>query len=132
MKVKAANFTYWILAVVGIQVLIGLGLAFILGDVSPAHSTANSVERRLYSAVDIGAFYVAISSPSLLAGMITWLVVMMRRMPSVPSFVLGAAWPAIPFVLFVLTLSAPLLYLAILQSLAGVLMTRMINVLPTL
>jgi hypothetical protein len=132
MRFKAANLTYWILAVLGIQVLLALGLALILGQDSPAHSTAGSVERRIYSAVDIGAFYVAISSPSILASIITWLVATMRRIRSVPRFVLGAAWPATPLLLFILSLNGPLLYLAILQSLAGIFMSRMVNILLTL
>jgi hypothetical protein len=132
MKVKAANFAYWILAVVGIQVLIGFALALTLEYASPAHSTASSVEQRLYSAVDAGAFFVLISSPSIVAGIITWLVVTMRGMRSVPKFVLGVAWPALPFVLFILSLNGPLLYLAILQFLAGVFMSRMVNILLAL
>ena len=60
------KFAYWMLATIGIQVLVGLGLALCLGDISPAHATSTAIERRIYSAVDTGAFYVAMSSPALI------------------------------------------------------------------
>ncbi|MFF1820709.1 hypothetical protein ACFVWG_25610 [Kribbella sp. NPDC058245] len=127
MKSKISGLIYWILAIIGVQVLIGVGLALCFGEASPAHLSSNAVERRLYSAVDVGAAFVAISAPALLASIVTYLAALRWPKSTISIWVLGLAWPAFPLVLFMLSLNTPLLYLAVLQSLAGILVTKIGN-----
>lgn len=122
-----AKFTYWMLATIGVQLVLCFGLAIGLGETSPAHSESNSLERRLYSAVDASAFYLAISLAAVVASAVVHLVAVRRRIQVVSGFALGVAWPAVPLLLFILSLNAQLLYLAVLQSLGGVFMTRIGN-----
>ncbi|TCO44077.1 hypothetical protein EV646_111270 [Kribbella antiqua] len=122
-----AKFTFWMLATIGVQLVLCFGLAVGLGETSPAHSESNSLERRLYSAVDVSAFYLALSLAAVVASGVVYLVALRRRTQVVSSVALGVAWPAVPLVLFILSLNAQLLYLAVLQSLGGVVMTRIGN-----
>jgi hypothetical protein len=92
---------------------VGLGLALCLGDISPAHATSTAVERRIYSAVDTDAFYVAMSSPALIFSAATYVVAVRRRTRVVSNFVLGTTWPIAPLLLFLVSLCGQLLYLAV-------------------
>lgn len=127
MKFRPMMFAYWMLATIGVQVLIGVGLALCLGAISPADSATNTTEERIYSAIDAGAFFVAMSSPAIIASAATHVVALRRRTRVVSSFVLSTTWSATPLLLFVISLNAPFLYLAVLQMLAGILMTRIAN-----
>lgn len=122
-----AKLIYWILATIGLQATLCFLLALGLGQISPAHSGSGQLERRLYSALDIGAFYFVISLAAVVASALVYLVAVRRRVAAVSSIVLGVAWPAAPLFLFILSLNAELLYLAVLQSLGGVFITRIGN-----